>query len=370
MSLKYFVRYQFGSDDPAEDDFRERDLAVETGTLTTEIDPTYGKVLLMDGLTGLMSTGSFDLISGATPRSFSFWAKTNLDTSPLLSYGELSGGSAFVLYANNVTNNPEVFDYTTSNVASSHTNASGVWSHYVVSYDGSTTLIFYVDGALTDTLTTASAFNTGTTDPFRIGTDGLGDFFNGSVSDLRVYDHALPLDAVTYMFSVGPNYEEKIDRAYVEEGSTRGFAMSGTHISNESYGVHAIGNTLSNSYFAYDTSNDLQESARIEYSEDVSGAGVMDTRVRHTDTGSNTTLFNSIKATSEATTFSSIDATDTTSSVVFSSEGVSITSASGDGGLFFGSNKDFRISVIGGGFTVAAYNSTSGTYVTKMNIDP
>lgn len=370
MSLKYFVRYQFGSDDPAEDDFGERDLAVETGTLSTEIDATYGKVLKMDGLTGLMSTGSFDIISGATPRSFSFWAKTDLDTSPLLSYGELVGGSAFVLYANNGTNNPEVFDYSTSNVATSHTNVSGTWAHYVVTYDGATTLNVYVDGALVDSLTTASAFNTGTTDPFRIGTDGLGDFFDGCVSDLRVYDGSLPLDAVVYMFSVGPNYEEKIDRTYAEEGSTRGFAMSGTHISNDSYGVHSGGNTLTNSYFAYDDSNDLQESARIEYSEDVSGGGVMDTRVRHTDTGSNSTLFNTIRATPEATTFSSIDATDTTSSVVFSSEGVSITSASGDGGLFFGSNKDFRISVNGGGFTVAAYNSTSGTYVTKMNIAP
>ena len=365
MSLKYFSRHQFNGTDIASDDFDERDFAVEAGSLSSEIDATYGKVLLLDGITSLMSVGTLDIISGSAARSFSFWAKTDLSSSPLISYGELIAGDAFVVYANNASNHPGIYDYNVSYEAV-HTNTISTWGHYVITYDGATTLNIYVDGVLSSSLTT-TILTTGTADPFRIGTDGLGDYFSGSISDLRIYDHVITLETATYMFSVGPNYEEKIESAHVEDGSTRGYAMSGTHISNESYGVTEGGNTLTNSYFAYDSNADLQEAARVEYSEDLSGGGVMDMKVRHTDTASSSTLFSTLNATPEATTFSNIDSTDTSRSIVFSSDGVSITS--GDAGMYFGASKDFRISIADGGFEVAAYSSGSGTYVKKFQVD-
>jgi len=366
MSLKYFSRFQFSGTDPAEDDFGERDLAVETGTLTTTVDGTYGKVLVLDGLTSLMSVGTLDNIAGAAARSFSFWAKTDLSSSPLISYGELVSPNAFVLYANNSSNHPGIYDYNVT-YESVHTNTISTWAHYIVTYDGSTSLNIYVDGVLSSAITT-TVLTSGTADPFRIGTDGIGDYFSGCVSDLRIYDHVVTSDTAAYMFSVGPNYEEKIESSHVENGSTRGYAMSGTHISNESYGITEGGSTLTNSYFAYDTSSELQEAARVEYSEDVSGGGIMDMKVRHTDTASSSTLFSTLNATPEATTFSNIDSTDTSRSVVFSADGVSITS--GDAGMYFGASKDFRISIADGGFEVAAYSSGSGTYVKKFQVDP
>jgi len=366
MSLKYFTRYQFSGTDPASDDFNERDLAVELGSLSTEIDVTYGKVLLMDGLTSLMSVGNLDIVSGSSPRSFSCWAKTDLSNSPLLSYGDLSSGLAFVVYVNNDTNHPGIYDYNVTYEAV-YTNSTNTWAHYVFSYDGATTLSIYVDGVISSTLT-ITILATGTDDPFRIGTDGMGDYFSGSISDLRIYDHSITSDTVSYMFSVGPNYEEKIESSHVEDGSSRGYAMSGTHISNESYGVTEGGNTLTNSYFAYDNNSDLQEAARVEYSEDVSGGGEMDMKVRHTDTVSSSTLFSTLNVTPESTTFSNIDSTDTSRSIVFSADGVSITS--GDSGMYFGANKDFRISISDGGFEVSAYSIGSGTYVKKYQVDP
>ena len=366
MSLKYFARFQFNGADLSAEDFGERDLAVETGSLSSEVDVTYGNVLALDGITSLMSIGTLDIISGAAPRSFSFWAKTDLTNCPMLSYGDLVSPDAFVIYANNDSNHPEVNDYNVS-YESTYTNIISTWAHYVVTYDGATTLNIYVDGVLSVSLT-ITTLTTGTADPFRIGTDALGNYMTGSVSDLRIFDHEIVSETIGYMFSVGPNYEEKIDSAHTEKGSSRGYAMSGTHISNESYGVTEGGNTLSNSYFAYDSNADLQESARIEYTEDVSGGGIMDMKVRHSDTVASSTLFSTIKATPESTTFSNIDSTDTSRSVVFSSDGVSITS--GDAGMFFGANKDFKISVSDGGFEVSAYSSGSGTYVTKFKVDP
>jgi len=271
-----------------------------------------------------------------------------------------------VVYVNNDTNHPGIYDYNVTYEAV-YTNSTNTWAHYVFSYDGATTLSIYVDGVISSTLT-ITILATGTDDPFRIGTDGMGDYFSGSISDLRIYDHSITSDTVSYMFSVGPNYEEKIESSHVEDGSSRGYAMSGTHISNESYGVTEGGNTLTNSYFAYDNNSDLQEAARVEYSEDVSGGGEMDMKVRHTDTVSSSTLFSTLNVTPESTTFSNIDSTDTSRSIVFSADGVSITS--GDSGMYFGANKDFRISISDGGFEVSAYSIGSGTYVKKYQVDP
>jgi len=366
MSLKYFVRYQFNGLDPAEDDFGKRDFAVEVGALSTVEDTTYGKVLEMDGATSLMSTGTLDDISGVTPRSFSFWAASDLTSSPVLSYGELIPGSAFVIYSNNTLNNPEVYDYTSSYTSPGFTNTVDTWAHYAVTYDG-TSLKTYVNGVISSTATVTLA--TGTSDPFRLGTDGEGNYFNGKLSDIRAYDHEIDPSVVEYIHSSGPNYEEKIDMAYTSSGSTRGFSMSGTHISKSSYGIEAGGNTLTDSYFAHDDSGTIQEASRLEYTENLDGDGETDMKVRHTDTGGNATMFSTIKTSAETTTFNSIDITDTTSSIVFSSDGVTIESAaSGENGMFFGASKDFRISVVNSSFQVAAYDNTSGTYLTKMEI--
>lgn len=369
MSLKYFGRYQFNNpSDPAEEDFGLRDLALEAGaSIDTETDGTYGTVLDMDGTISLLSTGEFVNISGSLDRSFSFWVKneTSGSDNPVLSYGDLVGGSAFVVYSDNSSSHPQFSDYTTISEVTSHTSVVSTWSFYAIVYS-SGSLMFYIDSVLVDTFSTT--LSTGTADALRIGTDGLGNYFTGNVSDFRMYTTVLDSITISYMFSVGPNFEEKLVPDYVEDSNTQGLSVTGSLISRSTYAVQETGEVLQNSYYIYDENSDLQEASRIEHSEDVNGHASISMKTRHTEAVSgDTVLFSSIDATPENTTFTSTDDTDTLSCVIFSSDGVSVTSEK-PGGIYFGAGKDFRIAVDGDSMVIEAYSSIAGDYVTKMEI--
>ena len=367
MSLKYFGRYQFNGTDPAEEDFGLRDLATESGTLQTQVDGIYGTVLYLDGTTSLLSTGDLVNISGASDRTFSFWARN--DTSgienPVLSYGDLSPSVAFVVYTDNDNSKPQFYDYTTT-YESTITSIVSTWSLYTIVYTSGSVLL-YVNGSLADTFSVT--LNTGTADSMRIGTDGLGNYFTGAVSDMRMYEIPLTQETITYMFSVGPNFEEKIPTNYLEE-STRGVTLSGSMISRSSYGVQNSDEILSSSSYIYDENSDLQEAARTEYSQDVDGAAKVSIKIRHTENVStDKVLLSTIDSTPETTTFTSANnVDDTLSSVIFSSSGVSVTSGK-PGGIYFGANKDFRISIKDGeSLIIEAFSSGLGDYVTKMEV--
>ena len=369
MSLKYFGRYQFKNiSDPAEEDFGLRDLALEAGaSIDTETDGTYGTVLDMDGTVSLLSTGDFLNISGSLDRSFSFWVKngTSGTNNPVLSYGELVAGSAFVVYSDNTSFHPQFSDYTTIYEVTSHTSVISTWSFYTIVYS-SGSLMFYIDSVLVDTFSVV--LSTGTADALRIGTDGLGGYFNGNISDFRMYTTVLNLSTIAYMFSVGPNFEEKLDIEYIEDANIQGVSVTGRLISRSAYAVQETGEVLKNSYYIYDENTDLQEASRIEHSEDVNGNANISMKTRHTESVSgDKVLFSTIDATAENTTFNSTDNTDTLSCIIFSSDGISVTSEK-PGGIYFGAGKDFRIAVDGDNMVIEAYSSVVGDYVTKMEI--
>ena len=67
---------------------------------------------------------------------------------------------------------------------------TGVWTHLAVTYDGST-LRLYVNGTLVASNAHAGAMP-GSSDPLQIGGDSLyGQFFQGMIDDVRVYNVAL-----------------------------------------------------------------------------------------------------------------------------------------------------------------------------------
>jgi len=187
MSLKYFGRYRFNNvTDMAEEDFGHRDLALESGTISSITDVTYGNVLSMDGATSLLSMGTFSDISGSSSRSFSFWAFNNVVNAhnPVFSYGDLEPDNAFVVYSSNLSGNPEFYDHTTYRTVTTHTSTVSTWNLYTITYDNTTsTLIIYVDG--TQRLSNIVTLDTGISDPLRIGTDGLGNYFDGLILDLE-----------------------------------------------------------------------------------------------------------------------------------------------------------------------------------------
>ena len=372
MSLKYFSRHRFNdSTDPAGEDYGLRDFAVESGSLDTVVDTTYGDVLNLDGTTKLLSTGSFDSIADDSDRTFSCWAKTSATGyCPLLCYGELNQPNVFVLYARNTDGYPEVYDYNTRYAPTILESATGApipddtWTFYTFTA-GSGVLNIYIDGELW--YTTSLVLTTGTTDPFRLATDELVSNFLGVMLDLRVWDSKLDLETIEYMYSVGPNFEESLGTDYAEN-LLRTRTVAGNILCRSTYGIQPSGNTLTQSFFALDDNSDPQEAARIEHSEDVNGMSNIDIRVRHTDTALDQTLEKTVSITPETTTFNSIE-NDLTHSVQFSSEGVHLLDTEEEKGcIFFGAGRDFRIRVLNGTFVVQAYSSITSNYVTKMEV--
>ncbi len=93
------------------------------------------------------------------------------------------------------------------NISSSIAITSNIWTHFVVSYDGSSTatgINIYINGVIDSSPTinfnnlNASITNSGN---FLIGNDGLGDFFSGQMDDLRLYNRALSAADVTDLYN-------------------------------------------------------------------------------------------------------------------------------------------------------------------------
>lgn len=372
MSLKYFARYRFNGSDVAEEDFGLRDLAVESGSLQTADDTSHGSCLSLDGATSLLSTGSFTNIADDTDRCFSFWAKINANSTvsnPVLCYGELENPNAFVLYARNTSGYPEFYDYSARISDPNPTVGVEVdtWTFFTFSCEAGM-LTMYVNGTLW--YSQSITLTTGTTDPLRLGTDGQGEYFNGYLLDLRIWETSLEASVPGYMFGNGPNYEEELSTQYVEDTQQRSAIMTGNVLCRTTYGVQTAGSTLTQSFFCLDENSDIQEAARIEHSQDSSGISSETLRVRHTESGSHF-LQKTVEITPETTTFTSAPKTtdSETSSVVFSSRGVEIVAGEDEKGcIFFGAGRDFRIRVNDDNFLVEAFSSVTDDYQIKMAV--
>lgn len=374
MSLKYFARYRFNSNDVAEEDFGIRDLAVESGSIDTVDDSQHGSCLSLDGTTSLLSTGGFANIADGADRAFSLWAKittveatTNQDDSrsgqrrpsPVLCYGELASPNAFVLYACNTEGYPEFYDYHTSRFKiSGDVIKNDKWTFLTFSFK-SQVLTIFADGE--EIFSTTVPLTTGTSDPLRIGTDAQGEYFEGCLLDLRIWESALEASVVDYMFSVGPNFDEQLPSPYVEKQFSRSSVVAGNILCRTMYGVQTKGDKLTESFFCVNENAEPKEAVRIEHSQDDYGIASQTVRVR--DGG---VLRKTIEISPENTTFSS-----TSSSVVFSAEGVHLLNGGQDlekGCIFFGAGRDFRMRVGDGSFLIEAYSSETGGYRTKMEI--
>lgn len=356
MSLGYFARYRFNGSDVAEEDFGKRDLAVEAGTLSTHDDGVYGSCLYLDGTTSLLSTGNFTKISDDAERCFSWWSRSDSPDNPVLCYGELSSPNAFVLYSKNASNSPEFYDYDTRRTLTTPVTDS-VWNFFMMSYENGS-LNAFVNG--TSVFSEAIALTTGTSDPLRIGTDGRGEYFEGFILDLRIWDTHVDEATATYMYSTGPNFEEELSTNYAQDFA-RSQTVAGHLLCRSMYGVKDTGGQLTQSFFALDEDSEPTEAARVEHSQEVSGMASETVRVRQGES-----LQKTIEISPEATTFISND--DETKSVVFSSEGVHIVAGGESGCMFFGAGRDFRMRATAGTFLVEAFSSVSNSYKTKMEV--
>lgn len=85
---------------------------------------------------------------------------------------------------------------------------TGLWHHVVASYDGSN-LALFVDGLEAASIAAIGKIGV-TADPLYIGTKGktvsvAGDYFKGTIEDVRIYNHPLDLAAVRALTVTGEN---------------------------------------------------------------------------------------------------------------------------------------------------------------------
>jgi chitodextrinase len=82
------------------------------------------------------------------------------------------------------------FGGSNANVFGATPVSTGAWTHIAVTYDG-TTLRFYANGTQVGSTTKSGAVTT-STNPLSIGSDSIyGQYFNGTIDEVRVYDAAL-----------------------------------------------------------------------------------------------------------------------------------------------------------------------------------
>jgi hypothetical protein len=98
-----------------------------------------------------------------------------------------------------------VFRYDSENLESGTGGDVGVWYFFSVTYDGSTVKL-YIDGGLE--AEDSSVSWTDPVDDFIIGTTGRdgglqGEYFDGRISEVRIYNHALTPREVQYLHQVG-----------------------------------------------------------------------------------------------------------------------------------------------------------------------
>jgi len=180
------------------------------GNATYTADGKFGGGLLLDGSGDFVSCGLSTLTNlpiGNSNYTISVWVKSAaLNTGGYIGWGEYGSNNRVNAFR---TNDDGIQNYWWGNDlihSSPALNLLNQWHHAVVNYNGTTRTIYF-DGALLKTDTpgatlnsTASNFAIGRTAPMYV------EFFNGTLDDLSIWNRALTLNEITYLYNSGiPN---------------------------------------------------------------------------------------------------------------------------------------------------------------------
>lgn len=176
------------------------------GNATYTANGKFGGGLLLDGSGDFVSCGSSTLTNlpiGNSNYTISIWVKSAvLNTGGYIGWGEYGSNNRVNAFR---TNNDGIQNYWWGNDLihrSPALNLLNQWHHAVVNYNGTNRTIYF-DGALLKTDTpgtpnsTASNFAIGRTAPM------YSEFFNGTLDDLSIWNRALTLDEISYLYNSG-----------------------------------------------------------------------------------------------------------------------------------------------------------------------
>ena len=162
----------------------------------------YGKAVVFNGTNAWITVadaGSLDLTTGMTLEA---WVRptTTMGTSwRAIILKERSGGLCYSLYGNTSARYPGTYINTGGNdlnVQGSATIPRNSWTHLAATYDG-TTLRLYVNAALVRSATVGGALVT-SSGVLRIGGNSVwGEWFNGYIDEVRIYNRALSASEIT-----------------------------------------------------------------------------------------------------------------------------------------------------------------------------
>lgn len=146
--------------------------------------------LNFDGSNDYVSCGTTNLPTGTSARTIEAWIKTTQTTGSqsIINYGNQTINNSrfgFINASGNLYFVGEGNDYNTNTLI-----ADGNWHHIAATYEAST-LKIYIDGALNATVTKVLNTNNNI---FNIGAScnpTPGEFFNGSIDEVRIWDVAL-----------------------------------------------------------------------------------------------------------------------------------------------------------------------------------
>lgn len=181
-------------------------LSGTTTSLTSVTDATYGTVVSFNGgYAPLPAPKPPSSMEGDNPRTISVWTRRDDFTD----FSWVFANSGTAKFWGKINNNSDEFEVSVSDttITASSPSAYSVntWAHTAVTFDG-TTVSIYVNGVFN----TSQAITT-PLDPAGTGWFGIGGKFNtlnlffGRMSDFRFYDDALDANAVSTLFSYGPN---------------------------------------------------------------------------------------------------------------------------------------------------------------------
>ncbi len=150
-------------------------------------------------------------ISGTGDYSVSVWAKCdnlsagNSGQQYITQFGSIAsngGGSVIAKWANNSGSANKIYIHLGGGfVLTSHVVVLGAWTHYTVTQTG-TSILFYVNGNLHDTLTAPYSPNR-TSGNSSIGyyNNGSHSYFGGNIQQVRVFNSVLTSSEVTQLYN-------------------------------------------------------------------------------------------------------------------------------------------------------------------------
>ena len=167
-----------------------------TGTISGPTHTTsgkYGRALSFDGTNDFVSIADSSSLHLTTGMTLEAWVNQGGgQTWRTVIFKERPGGMTYALYARNANSRPvgQVYIGGERDVAGTSTVPNNSWTHLATTYDGATQR-FFVNGTQV-----ASRAQTGSiiasTGLLKLGGNGIwGEWFKGTIDDVRVYSRAL-----------------------------------------------------------------------------------------------------------------------------------------------------------------------------------